>query len=98
MRKALRTAVSERVPEGIPKSVKLGALVMLAGIVFDGYVHLFAAHSHSGVLIGPFSLPEHFAHLVVFVGMLIVLGGVMARGLTASRHPADLTGGKDAIR
>jgi hypothetical protein len=95
----LRTAITQRLPQAVPKSFKLGALVMLAGVAFDAYVHLFAVHSHSGTPIGPFSLPEHSAHLIVVLGMLIVLGGVIVNGVAASRNRAsDLTGGNDAIR
>jgi hypothetical protein len=70
----------------VPRLAKLGALVIVVGLGLDVTVHT-VLHSIHDELIGAFPLKEHFAHLVVLVGMVIVLAGVMSDGLRTPRRP-----------
>lgn len=61
-----------------------GFAVMVLGIAADLVAHLDPAldHHHGGV-----TGPELSAHLVVFVGMALVLIGVVVDGVRSSRRP-----------
>ena len=81
-----RVAVIERVSETahqLPLGSKLGFAVMVLGIAADLVVHLDPAidHQHEGV-----TGPELSAHLVVFVGMALVLIGVVVDGVRSGRR------------
>ncbi len=78
-------AVIERASETahqLPLGSKVGFAVMVLGIAADVVAHLdpSADHQHGGV-----SGPELSAHLVVFVGMALVLIGVVIDGVRAGR-------------
>jgi hypothetical protein len=82
-----RVAVIERVSETahqLPLGSKLGFAVMVVGIAADLVAHLDPAldHHHGGV-----TGPELSAHLVVFVGMALVLIGVVVDGVRSRRRP-----------
>jgi hypothetical protein len=82
-----RVAVIERVSETahqLPLGSKLGFVVMVFGIAADLVAHLDPAldHHHGGV-----TGPELSAHLVVFVGMALVLIGVVVDGVRSGRRP-----------
>jgi hypothetical protein len=82
-----RVAVIERVSETahqLPLGSKLGFAVMVPGIAADLVAHLDPAldHHHGGV-----TGPELSAHLVVFVGMALVLIGVVVDGVRSGRRP-----------
>jgi hypothetical protein len=82
-----RVAVIERVSETahqLPLGSKIGFAVMVLGIAADLVAHLDPAleHHHGGV-----TGPELSAHLIVFVGMALVLIGVVADGLRSGRRP-----------
>jgi hypothetical protein len=82
-----RVAVIERVSETarqLPLGSKLGFAVMVLGIAADLVAHLDPAldHHHGGV-----TGPELSAHLVVFVGMALVLIGVVVDGVRSGRRP-----------
>ena len=70
-----------------PLGAKLGLAVMVLGIVADLVAHLgpVPSHSHGGV-----SGPQLSAHLVVFVGMVLVLVGVVLDGVLPRRRAGDL--------
>ena len=81
-----RLAVIERVPETahqLPLGSKLGFAVMVLGIAADLVAHLDPAldHHHGGA-----TGPELSAHLVVFVGMALVLVGVVIDGVRSGRR------------
>jgi hypothetical protein len=81
-----RVAVIERVSETaqqLPLGSKIGFAVMVLGFSADLAAHLSPAldHHHGGV-----TGPELSAHLVVFVGMALVLVGVMVDGVRSSRR------------
>lgn len=81
-----RVAVIERVSETVhqvPLGSKLGFAVMVLGIVADVVAHLEPAldHDHRSV-----AGPELSAHLVVFVGMALVLIGVLVDGVHVGRQ------------
>jgi hypothetical protein len=80
----LLEAISGGLP--VPRLAKAGAAVMAAGFLLDLLAHtvLHAVHDQ---LIGAFPLEEHFAHLVVVVGMVLVLAGIVADGIRSQRRP-----------
>ncbi|HET9681124.1 MAG TPA: hypothetical protein VFP19_03725, partial [Candidatus Limnocylindrales bacterium] len=61
----------------IPTVIRLGAVVIVAGLIGDLVEHAFVSHIGEAML-GRFPIPEHIAHLVVLVGMVLVLVGIMA--------------------
>ena len=90
-----RVAVIERVSETahqLPLGSKIGFAVMVFGIAADAVAHLDPAldHPHGGV-----TSPELSAHLIVFVGMALVLIGVVVDGvLTGRRSGASTSKGR----
>jgi hypothetical protein len=82
-----RVAVIDRVSDTahqLPLGSKIGFAVMVFGIAADLVAHLDPAldHHHGGV-----TGPELSAHLVVFVGMALVLIGVVIDGVRSGRRP-----------
>lgn len=82
-----RVAVIERVSETahqVPLGSRLGFAVMVLGIAADLAAHLDPARAnHQGGMTGP----ELSPHLVVFVGMALVLIGVVVDGVRLRRRP-----------
>ena len=81
-----RVAVIERVFETaheLPLGSKVGFAVMVLGIGADLVAHLDPAldHHHGGA-----TGPELSAHVVVFVGMTLVLIGVVIDGVRSGRR------------
>ena len=66
----------------IPLGSKIGLAVMVLGITADLVAHLDPAlgHDHGGM-----TGPQLSAHLVVFIGMALVLLGVVIDGVRAGR-------------
>jgi hypothetical protein len=82
----------------IPLWSKLGFVVIVIGLVADVFAHVTAGatHDHGGT-----DVTELSAHLVVFIGMALVLLGVVLDGLRSRRPPEPAqTQGRhsDAIR
>lgn len=71
----------------LPLVSKLGGIVIVVGLALDTIVHVFLEHEGEATIAG-FSVPEHAAHLVVLVGMILVIGGVMAYGARMSHATA----------
>src|SRR3954453_13330588 len=93
----LRKAISSI--SSIPKISKLGVVVMIVGLVLDTIVHVFLAPTGDTVLVAGFSAPEHGAHFVVLIGMLLVIVGVMADGARlAKRQRLEREGDNNALR
>ena len=67
----------------LPIGSQIGLAVMVLGIAADLVAHLDRAldHHHHGGVTGP----ELSAHLVVFVGMALVLIGVVIDGVRSGR-------------
>lgn len=67
----------------LPLGSKLGLAVMAFGIVADLVAHMDPAlgHDHGGM-----TGPQLSAHLVVFVGMALVLIGVVVDGVRSGRR------------
>jgi hypothetical protein len=86
-----RVAFIERVSETghqLPLGSKVGFAVMVLGIAADLVAHLDPAlDHHHGVVTGP----ELSAHLVVFVGMALVLTGVVIDGVRSGRRSGGST-------
>jgi hypothetical protein len=83
-----RVAVIGRVSETahqLPLGSKVGFAVMVLGIAADLVAHLDPALEHQH---GRVTGPELSAHLVVFVGMALVLVGVVIDGLRSGHRPA----------
>lgn len=76
----------------LPALTRVGLLLMVAAGAFDVVVHL-AAGEHAGhYRFGP----EHAAHLVGVVGMVLVLAGVVTDGARRQlRRAAAKPGGLD---
>lgn len=82
----------------VPTLAKVGAVVIATGLAIDLVVHT-VLHSIHDELVGAFPLQEHFAHLVVVIGMVLVLTGVVADGVRSNRRPARQEGStRNAIR
>jgi hypothetical protein len=69
----------------VPTLAKAGALVIAVGLGLDLFEHTIG-HSVHDALIGAFPLGEHFAHLVVVIGMVLVLAGIVADGIRMQRR------------
>ncbi len=86
-----RVAVIERESETthqLPLGARTGLAVMVLGIVADLVAHLDPALDHQhGVATGP----ELSAHLIVFVGMALVLIGVLVDGVRSGRRSGGRT-------
>ena len=67
-----------------PIASQLGLLVIAGGILADLVAHLDPALPHDHT---PASGPQVAAHLVVFLGMVLVLGGVVADGVRLNQSP-----------
>src|SRR4051794_22340019 len=83
---ALMTRLEHVIDEAsrLPLVSRLGGVVIVTGIVLDTIVHVFLEHDGEATIAG-FSVPEHAAHLVVLVGMILVIDGVMTYGARMSR-------------
>jgi hypothetical protein len=75
----------------VPRLAKIGAVVIGVGLGLDLTVHT-VLHSLHDQLIGAFPLKEHFAHLIVLVGMVLVLAGIVADGTRSTRRPVRQEG------
>jgi hypothetical protein len=69
----------------VPVLTKLGAVTIVIGLVFDLVEHTLVPHIHDAVVAGV-PVGEHAAHLVVLIGMVLVLGGIVADGVRISRR------------
>jgi hypothetical protein len=87
-----------RVARQLPIGSQIGLAVMVLGLAADLLAHLDPALDHDhGAVTGP----QLSAHLVVFVGMTLVLIGVVVDGVRSGRrHGETVTQGRhfDAIR
>jgi len=82
----------------VPVLAKVGGLVIAAGLGLDTFEHTIG-HSVHDALIGAFPLGEHFAHLVVVIGMVVVLAGIVADGIRMQRRLGRQEGRtSDAVR
>ena len=69
----------------VPRLAKAGAAVIAIGLLVDLAAHS-VLHPVHDELIGTFPLGEHFAHLVIVIGMVIVLAGIVADGIRSQRR------------
>ena len=87
-----------RTAHELPIGSQIGLVVMVLGFAADLLAHLDPALDHDhGAMTGP----QLSAHLVVFVGMALVLIGVVVDGIRSGRRRGDAaTQGSnlDAIR
>lgn len=82
----------------VPLLAKVGAGVISVGLFADLIVHTLVHHIHDEVH-GGFPIDEHLAHLVVVLGMVLVLAGVIADGISQDRRLVRQEGTtRDAIR
>lgn len=93
---AIRGAI--RTAQRLPIGSQIGLAVMVLGLAADLIAHLDPAldHDHGGT-----TGPQLSAHLVVFVGMALVLIGVVVDGVRPGRRRGETaTQGRhpDAIR
>jgi hypothetical protein len=82
----------------IPPGSRLGLIVMAVGLGLDVVVHLGPGFDHQH---GTTSGPELSAHAVVFIGMALVLLGVVLDGVRPGRRTVGAVSGRrksDAIR
>ena len=75
----------------VPWVAKAGAAVIALGLLLDLAAHT-VLHSVHDELLGAFPLGEHFAHLVVVAGMVLVLAGIVADGIRTQRRRARQEG------
>ena len=64
----------------IPMLSRAGTAVMIFGLLYDTVEHTLVNHA-TETRLGQFPVSEHAAHLVVFIGMVLVLAGVLIDGL-----------------
>jgi len=85
--------IAREVPQ-IPLWSKVGFIVILLGLAADVFTHLTAGidRDHAGA-----STPELSAHLVVFIGMVVVLVGVLVDGLHGGHGVEAVTNSKETI-
>ena len=81
----------------VPRLARIGAVVIVVGLGFDLAVHT-GLHSIHDQLIGAFPLQEHFAHLVVLLGMVLVLAGIVADGTRSRRRVRQEGSPRHAVR
>jgi hypothetical protein len=82
----------------VPLVAKAGVVVIATGLLLDLVAHT-ALHSVHDELIGSFPLGEHFAHLVVVLGMALVLAGIVADGIRSQRRQVRQEGSpRHAVR
>jgi hypothetical protein len=72
----------------LPDTTKIGLVVMAFGLVFDLVEHGFVEHAGEPVVAG-FPIAEHAAHMIVLIGMVLVLGGIVADGIHGSRRNSE---------
>lgn len=95
-----RSSPVERLTGGltVPWLAKVGAVVIVLGLLADVVEHAFVSHSYDQ-FVGAFPLQEHAAHLVVLVGMVLVLAGIVADGVRSARRRTRQEGKiRNAIR
>ena len=87
-----------RIAHELPIGSQIGFVVMVLGFTADLVAHLDPALDHDhGAMTGP----QLSAHLVVFVGMALVLIGVVVDGIGSGRRSGDAAiqgSNLDAIR
>jgi hypothetical protein len=79
----MEVRVREMLPgtsRSIPVLSRFGTVVMTFGLLLDSVEHGLVGHAAEPRL-GQFPLSEHAAHFVVFIGMVLVLAGVINDGL-----------------
>ena len=81
--KAARIRRLVREARAFPRVAKVGLTVMLFGFIADLVEHTVIPHADELVIAG-FRASEHAAHVVVIMGMVFVLGGVLADGVRTS--------------
>jgi len=83
----------------VPTLTKLGVVVMVVGFLFDLVEHGLVNHAGELRLVG-IPVSQHAAHFVVIVGMVLVLGGIVAQGrrLSHRKHQHNLRRDLDAVR
>jgi hypothetical protein len=82
----------------VPRLTKAGAATMLIGLLADVVEHTLVPHLHDAVVAG-FPVGEQAAHLVVFIGMVLVLVGIVADGARARGRLLRQEGSpRDAVR
>ena len=59
----------------VPSFAKLGAAIMMLGLLADVAMHTVASGLHDG-----FTAGEHLAHFVVLIGMVVTIVGIVADG------------------
>ena len=82
----------------VPSLTKLGAVLIVVGLVLDAIEHTLIPHVHDAVVAG-FPVGEHAAHFVVLIGMVTVLVGIVADGIRATGRIDRQEGSpRDAVR
>ena len=100
MQKRRSAEILESVSGGlpVPRLAKAGAVVIAAGLLVDLLAHSLL-HSVHDELMGAFPLGEHFAHLVIVIGMVFVLAGIVADGIGSQRRQVRQEGSvRHAVR
>jgi hypothetical protein len=69
----------------VPALARFGTLILLVGLLADVAVHVLAAETAA-------------AHLLTFIGMLVVVGSVAAQGARAGNAAASRSASHHALR
>jgi hypothetical protein len=82
----------------VPRLTKLGTAAIAVGLLADAIEHFVLQDAHDALVAG-FSAGEHAAHFVALVGMVLVLVGVVADGVTSTRRRGRQEGSpRNAVR
>ncbi len=95
----MRHTLERLFPFPIPRFALAGVVVMGLGLAADLVEHTLISHEGDMVVAG-FPLGEHAVHLLVLVGMVLLLGSVVADGARRSqrRVPRPERSSSHAIR
>ena len=82
---ASAASIRQRVIElgTLPRAAKLGVVVIIAGLLVDGWVHTLGVVAAGSAL--ALVVQQHLAHLVVLIGMVMTLAGIVADGVSRGR-------------
>ena|ERR1700693_4615901 len=82
----------------VPRLTKAGAATILIGLLADVVEHTLVPHLHDAAVAG-FPVGEQAAHLVVFIGMVLVLVGIVVDGARPRGRLTRQEGSpRDAVR
>jgi uncharacterized membrane protein YidH (DUF202 family) len=90
-------SVSQAASRPFPRLARLGLVGLAFGLLLDFVEHDFVSHVREATIAG-FPVSEHLAHFVVFVGMILILVGIVRDGIRGSSRLTHERRSPDALR